>query len=36
MRPRQVHILENLGAADLVLLGFFTPAGSPAAAYLAR
>ena len=37
MTPRQVHTLENLSAdSELVLLGFFTPAGSPAAAYLAR
>lgn len=36
MRPRQVHTLENLSAHDeLILLGLFTPAGSPAAAFLA-
>jgi quercetin dioxygenase-like cupin family protein len=36
MRPRQVHTLENLSAGDeLLLVGFFTPAGSPAAAFLA-
>jgi quercetin dioxygenase-like cupin family protein len=37
MRPRQVHTLENLSTEDeLILLGLFTPAGSPAAAFLAR
>lgn len=37
IRPRDVHILENLSATEeLVLLGLFTPAGSPSAAYLAR
>ena len=36
LRPREVHILENLGDDDLILLGLFTPAGSPAAAYLAE
>jgi quercetin dioxygenase-like cupin family protein len=37
IRPRDVHIVENLSETDeLVLLGLFTPAGSPSAAYLAR
>jgi quercetin dioxygenase-like cupin family protein len=36
LRPRQVHIVENTSAdAELMLLGVFTPAGSPSAAYLA-
>jgi quercetin dioxygenase-like cupin family protein len=36
LRPREVHIVENSSAAgDMKLLGFFTPAGSPSAAYLA-
>jgi quercetin dioxygenase-like cupin family protein len=35
LRPRQVHIVENTSGDDeLVLLGVFTPAGSPSAAYL--
>jgi quercetin dioxygenase-like cupin family protein len=33
--PREVHIVENTSATDeLVVLGLFTPAGSPSAAYL--
>jgi len=33
--PRQVHIVENLSAdRELAILGIFTPAGSPSAAYL--
>ena len=33
--PRQVHIVENLsGDRELAVLGIFTPAGSPSAAYL--
>ena len=35
VRPREVHVIENVGESDLVLLGLFTPAGSPSAAYLA-
>jgi quercetin dioxygenase-like cupin family protein len=36
LRPRQVHIVENESPdRELELLGFFTPAGSPSAAYLA-
>jgi quercetin dioxygenase-like cupin family protein len=35
LRPRQVHIVENTGSSTLELLGLFTPAGSPSAAYLA-
>jgi quercetin dioxygenase-like cupin family protein len=36
VRPREVHVVENSGPSDLLLLGMFTPAGSPAAAYLAE
>jgi quercetin dioxygenase-like cupin family protein len=36
IRPREVHIVENTSPADeLVVVGLFTPAGSPSAAYLA-
>lgn len=36
MRPRQIHIMENPSdTEELVVLGLFTPAGSPAAAFLA-
>jgi quercetin dioxygenase-like cupin family protein len=36
LRPREVHIVENSSpAGDMTLLGIFTPAGSPSAAYLA-
>jgi quercetin dioxygenase-like cupin family protein len=34
--PRTVHINENVTAAEMRVLGVFTPAGSPAAAYLAE
>ena len=35
LRPRQVHIVENLSASDeMTVIGIFTPAGSPSAAYL--
>jgi quercetin dioxygenase-like cupin family protein len=35
LRPRQVHIVENTSAeAELTIIGIFTPAGSPSAAYL--
>jgi quercetin dioxygenase-like cupin family protein len=34
LRPRQVHIVENPGSNELTIIGVFTPAGSPAAAYL--
>jgi quercetin dioxygenase-like cupin family protein len=34
LRPRQVHIVENLGESELTVIGVFTPAGSPSAAYL--
>ena len=35
LRPREVHIVENADAAgELAVLGIFTPAGSPSAAYL--
>ena len=37
LRPREVHIVENSRRdRELTLLGVFTPAGSPAAAYLAE
>jgi quercetin dioxygenase-like cupin family protein len=35
LSPREVHIVENRAAdTELVVLGAFTPAGSPSAAYL--
>ena len=35
LRPRQVHIVENLSAEHtMTVIGVFTPAGSPSAAYL--
>ncbi len=34
LRPRQVHIVENAGADEMTIIGVFTPAGSPSAAYL--
>lgn len=35
LRPRQVHIVENLSATEtMTIIGVFTPAGSPSAAYL--
>jgi quercetin dioxygenase-like cupin family protein len=34
LRPRQVHIVENASASELTIIGVFTPAGSPSAAYL--
>jgi quercetin dioxygenase-like cupin family protein len=35
LRPRQVHIVENASAdRDMAVVGVFTPAGSPSAAYL--
>jgi quercetin dioxygenase-like cupin family protein len=35
LRPRQVHIVENASAdRELTVIGIFTPAGSPSAAYL--
>jgi quercetin dioxygenase-like cupin family protein len=35
LAPREVHVVENTSAdAELVVLGLFTPAGSPSAAYL--
>ena len=35
LRPRQVHIVENPSTdRELTVLGIFTPAGSPSAAYL--
>ncbi|CAN5688027.1 hypothetical protein BH20ACT14_BH20ACT14_12640 [soil metagenome] len=36
LRPREVHIVENSSPdQEMTLIGIFTPAGSPAAAYLA-
>jgi quercetin dioxygenase-like cupin family protein len=36
LRPRQVHIVENASPdRELMVVGIFTPAGSPSAAYLA-
>jgi quercetin dioxygenase-like cupin family protein len=34
LRPRQVHIVENAGESEMTIIGVFTPAGSPSAAYL--
>ena len=35
LRPRQVHIVENLSPSEqMTVIGIFTPAGSPSAAYL--
>ncbi|HEU0335839.1 MAG TPA: cupin domain-containing protein [Gaiellaceae bacterium] len=34
LRPRELHVVENAGDRELTVLGLFTPAGSPAAAYL--
>jgi mannose-6-phosphate isomerase-like protein (cupin superfamily) len=35
LRPREVHVVENTDpAVELAVLGIFTPAGSPSAAYL--
>ena len=35
LHPREVHIVENTDpAVELAVLGIFTPAGSPSAAYL--
>jgi mannose-6-phosphate isomerase-like protein (cupin superfamily) len=34
LRPREVHIVENTGSATLEVLGIFSPAGTPSAAYL--
>jgi quercetin dioxygenase-like cupin family protein len=35
LRPREVHVVENLSPhEELAVLGLFTPAGSPSAAYL--
>lgn len=34
LRPREVHIVENTGEDELTIIGVFTPAGSPSAAYL--
>lgn len=35
IRPRDVHINENGSDGEMLVLGVFTPAGSPSAAYLA-
>jgi quercetin dioxygenase-like cupin family protein len=34
LRPRQVHIVENVSTTAMTIIGVFTPAGSPSAAYL--
>jgi quercetin dioxygenase-like cupin family protein len=34
LRPRQVHIVENEGPAEMTIIGVFSPAGSPSAAFL--
>ena len=35
LRPREVHIVENASAdRELTIIGIFTPAGNPSAAYL--
>ncbi len=35
LRPREVHIVENESSDDeMTIIGIFTPAGSPSAAYL--
>jgi quercetin dioxygenase-like cupin family protein len=34
LHPREVHVVENAGAAEMTVVGLFTPAGSPSAAYL--
>jgi quercetin dioxygenase-like cupin family protein len=34
LRPRQVHIVENASESEMTIIGIFTPAGSPSAAYL--
>jgi quercetin dioxygenase-like cupin family protein len=35
LRPRQLHVVENTSAdRELTVIGIFTPAGSPSAAYL--
>jgi quercetin dioxygenase-like cupin family protein len=35
LRPRQVHIVENTSTdREMTIIGIFTPAGSPSAAYL--
>jgi quercetin dioxygenase-like cupin family protein len=37
LRPRQLHIVENASAdREMAVVGIFTPAGSPSAAYLPR
>ena len=36
IRPREIHVVENTSKTEeLVVVGLFTPAGSPSAAYLA-
>lgn len=34
LRPREVHCVENAGDREMTILGVFTPAGSPSAAFL--
>ena len=34
LHSREVHVVENAGTTEMAVLGLFTPAGSPSAAYL--
>jgi quercetin dioxygenase-like cupin family protein len=34
LHPREIHIVENAGDTVMTVVGIFTPAGSPSAAYL--
>jgi quercetin dioxygenase-like cupin family protein len=34
LRPRQVHIVENASTSEMTIIGVFSPAGSPSAAFL--
>jgi quercetin dioxygenase-like cupin family protein len=34
LHPREVHVVENAGQGEMTVVGLFTPAGSPSAAYL--
>jgi quercetin dioxygenase-like cupin family protein len=36
LSPRELHVVENAGETAMTVLGLFTPAGSPSAAYLPR
>jgi quercetin dioxygenase-like cupin family protein len=35
LRPREAHIVENASSEEMTIIGLFTPAGSPSAAYVA-